>query len=96
LRTRPTNGTPPGVLGDDLAMGSRDYKEATAQYNGKCFSCREMVSKGARCFLAPPNGRRYWGVCCWECGRARGWIADPAPPQTYDKEPPGGWWWQRD
>lgn len=78
-------------------MGSRDYREATAQYDGKCFSCGEIVSKGEPCFLAPPNGRRYWGVCCFSCGEERDWLVKPKKrTKTYPQEPSGGWWWQRD
>jgi hypothetical protein len=80
----------------DVAVGSRDYKEATAKYEGKCFSCGEIVSKGKRCFLAPPNGRRYWGVCCFACAEERGWVVKPE--NTYDDGPqvsPESLWWTR-
>jgi hypothetical protein len=77
-------------------MGARDYKEATARYDGKCFACRESVRKGQRCFLAPPNGRKRWGVCCWECAEERGWVVKPE--NSYGDGPqvsPESLWWTR-
>jgi hypothetical protein len=77
--------------------GRRDFKESTAQYERKCFSCKRPVRPGERCFLAPPNGRRYWSMCCMDCAEERGWTVDREnPAKTYPEEPPGGWWWQRD
>jgi hypothetical protein len=80
-------------------MGARrDYQATTARYAGKCFACGEIVRKGQRAFLAPPtpNGRKHWGVCCWDCAQERGWVVKPE--KSYDDGPqvsPESLWWTR-
>jgi hypothetical protein len=75
-------------------VAQRDFKEGMAKYGRKCFSCKEPVHPGERCFLAPPNGRRYWSVCCWSCGEARGWVVD-LKQKIYGRAPAGSYWWDR-